>query len=64
MLVIKVKRICELGHEEAEMTLTRFEEVLAEEQGRYLIVKDNKLVRAVDVQDGDVIMLVPKVAGG
>jgi sulfur carrier protein ThiS len=62
--MIKVKRICSLGHEETEYSLEEAMKVLAENQGRYLIVKDNKIVNAATLEDGDQIVLVPKLQGG
>jgi molybdopterin converting factor small subunit len=62
--MIKVKRICSLGHEETEYSLEEARKVLAEGQGRYLIVKDNKIVNAASLEDGDEIVLVPKLQGG
>ena len=62
--VITIKRICSLGHEETEYTLEEAKNVLAEGQGRYLIVKDNKIVNAASLEDGDQIVLVPILRGG
>lgn len=62
--MIKVKRICSFGHEETEYSLEEARKVLAENQGRYLIVKDNKIINAATLEDGDQIVLVPKLQGG
>jgi sulfur carrier protein ThiS len=63
-MTVKVKRICSLGHEETEYTIEEARKVLSEGQGRYLIVKDNKIVNAVTIEDGDQIVLVPVIQGG
>jgi molybdopterin converting factor small subunit len=62
--MIKIKRVCEFGHEEREMPIEQVERVLSEGKGRYLIVKDNKLIQTADLREGDEILLVPIVAGG
>jgi hypothetical protein len=62
--VIKIRTVCEFGHEEQELPLPEAEKVLAEGKGHYLIVKDNKVVQRLDLQDGDVILLVPIIQGG
>ena len=62
--MIKIKRMCSLGHEETECTLEEAREVLSDGQGRYLIVKDNKIINARTLEDGDQIVLVPIIKGG
>jgi len=62
--MIKIKRVCEFGHEEQDLPFEEAEKVLAEGAGRYLIVKDNKIVNATTLEDGDTILLIPKIQGG
>jgi hypothetical protein len=63
-MVVKIKKISSLGHEEMNLPIEEARNVLAEGAGRYLIVKDNKIINAATLEDGDQILLVPIIRGG
>jgi len=63
-MTVKIKKISSLGHEELDLPLEEARTLLAEGAGRYLIVRDNKIVNAVTLEDGQQIVLIPIIKGG
>jgi len=62
--MVKIKKLGPEGHEEINVSIEEARNMIEAERGRYLVVKDGKVVREVVLENDEELMFVPIIGGG